>query len=391
MDQELESLDFLPATDWRLERLARGLGATLDAAAIRVIAAMMTRAPVDTRQQTREHLLELMEVYARPELVDEPERFYRPPALPDVEVRAVRARPGLPGLLPSLDLRFASDYEPYARDYAEAHLGWHDNLMVHARWYRCARPRATVVCVHGFGGGPFAIEGQTFAARRLLRAGVDVVLTQLPFHGHRRPRSLSRTVALFPSPDVVRTIETFGQAVHELRALLRWLRARGAAPAGLLGHSLGGYTSALTAGLEDGLAFVAAISPPARLSEMMWRHGEGLPLRVQAEAAGFTLADFRRLHRVHCPLERPARVARERRFLVAGRGDLLMPTDQARALWEHWERPGLYWYPGSHVAQLGRGGAFRALVAWLGGLGLARPQPQDAEAGPRAHDASFTA
>lgn len=389
MDQLLEASDFLPATDWRLERLARGLGATLDAAAIRVIAAMMARAPVDVRQSQREHLLELMEVYARPELVAEPERFYRAPGVPDVEVRALR---GLPGLASprTLELRFASDYEPYAPDYAETHLGWHDNLMVHARWYRCAAPRATVVCVHGFGGGPWAIEEQTFAVRRLLRADVDVVLTQLPFHGQRRPRSLSRTVALFPSPDVVRTIETFGQAVHELRALHRWLRAQGAAPVGLLGHSLGGYTSALTAGLEDGLAFVAAISPPARLSEMMWRHGEGLPLRVQAEAAGFTVADFRRLHRVHCPLERPARVARERRYLVAGRGDLLMPTDQARALWEHWERPGLYWYPGSHVAQLGRGGAFRALEAWLAGLGLARPVEPEATAAPRAQDASFT-
>ena len=39
---------------------------------------------------------------------------------------------------------------------------------------------------------------------------------------------------------------------------------------------------------------------------------------------------------------------RERRFLFAGIADSLAPRSQAMALWRHWGRPRLAWYPGSH-------------------------------------------
>jgi hypothetical protein len=41
-------------------------------------------------------------------------------------------------------------------------------------------------------------------------------------------------------------------------------------------------------------------------------------------------------------------VARDRRFLFAGIADSLAPRSQAMALWRHWGRPRLAWYPGSH-------------------------------------------
>jgi pimeloyl-ACP methyl ester carboxylesterase len=361
---------FLPAADRRrLERLVSGVGAAVDTAAIRLLVGMMQRAPCEAQQHTLERFTALAAVYGRPELLQEPERFFRP--APPPRVRETR----LPGpFRPTLELAAPSAYEPFLPEYADCHRAWSTNLTVHARWYRCASPRATMLCLHGFGGGPFLFEERAFCVRRWLRAGVDVVLMQLPFHGRRRPREVRFTAALFPSPDVVRTNEGFGQAVHDAQALLAWLAARGAAPVGVLGYSLGGYIAALLGTLTPHLAFVAAMSPPALLSELMWRHGHLTPLRVRAEQAGLTVEHLHRLFRLHSPLARPALVPRERSFLIAGRADLLLPSDQTRALWEHWGRPSIAWFPGGHVAQVGRGQALQVFAEWLEQHGLARSE-----------------
>ena len=347
--------------------LGKGLGSAFDAAAIRAIALMMDRSPLGDFQISRARLEALVEAYGDAALLSEPERFFRPASLPDVRERWV------PGpLLPSVELRYRSAYVPYLPEYAEELGRYPDNLTVHARWYRCASPRSTLVCIHGFGGGLFRLEEEVFGLNRWLRAGMDVVLVQLPFHGRRRPRNVSLASALFPSPHVLRTNETFGQAVHDVHALMAWLAARGAAPVGLFGHSLGGYTAALLGSLSPEPAFVAALSPPSCLADVMWTHGQHSGLHGRAEEAGITRELVSAVFQVHSPLSRPSRVARERRFLIAGRSDALLPTSHARALWEHWERPALHWFDGGHVAQLGRTEAFGALQRWLAEHGLAR-------------------
>ena len=42
----------------------------------------------------------------------------------------------------------------------------------------------------------------------------------------------------------------------------------------------------------------------------------------------------------------------ERCFVYAGLVDRLASPDQARDLWEHWGRPRVAWYNGSHVSFL---------------------------------------
>ena len=39
-------------------------------------------------------------------------------------------------------------------------------------------------------------------------------------------------------------------------------------------------------------------------------------------------------------------------FLFGATSDRLAPPDQARDLWEHWGRPRISWYDGSHVSFL---------------------------------------
>jgi hypothetical protein len=66
------------------------------------------------------------------------------------------------------------------------------------------------------------------------------------------------------------------------------------------------------------------------------------------EYAGFPWDVVKQLLRVVSPLAVAPRVAHDRRFLFAGIADSLAPRSQALALWRHWGRPRLAWYPGSH-------------------------------------------
>lgn len=51
----------------------------------------------------------------------------------------------------------------------------------------------------------------------------------------------------------------------------------------------------------------------------------------------------------HSPLNYRPKVAKDRRLIITGLGDRLAPPSHAEALWEHWDRCALHWFPGNHV------------------------------------------
>ncbi|HMG56400.1 MAG TPA: hypothetical protein VK601_23030, partial [Kofleriaceae bacterium] len=229
------------------------------------------------------------------------------------------------------------------------------------------------------------VTERTFAVDYWLRHGYDVAAFVLPLHGDRAPGAW-RSGALFPSRNPMRTNEGFGQAIHDLRALSRFLRGRGAPAVGALGMSLGGYTTALwasVAGLGDdaagGIDFAVAMIPAVAMARLMWRHAEHSPARARAAAAGVTEDLLADAFAVHAPTTRPARLTADRLFVIGGRGDRITPPEQAEALAAHWG-VAVRWFDGGHLAQLGRGGALRDVRRALGQLGL----PGLAFRGPRS-------
>jgi pimeloyl-ACP methyl ester carboxylesterase len=275
-----------------------------------------------------------------------------------------------------VDLRYPSDYEPFLPAAREPHLRVPENLTAHARWWTSGRGRPTIVLLHGWAGGNHWVTARTFAVPYWLRHGYDVAAFVLPFHGARAP-DLVRSGALFPSPNPIRTNEGFGQAIFDLRGLVRFLRGRGAPAVGALGMSLGGYTAALwasVAGPDDaasgGIDFAVAMIPAVSMARLMWQHGEHSPERLHAARAGITEELWIDAFAVHAPTTRPARVPREHLFVIAGRGDRITPPDHAEALAAHWG-VGVRWFDGGHLAQVGRGDVIRDVRRDLGKLGFA--------------------
>lgn len=332
-----------------------------------VVSLMERRMRGGTPRKLDDARARLLEVAARYEpAIAEPSLFF--PVPERAEITETRAGDG-PEHTRVTDLRFASSYTPYFAEYRDEHQGYAENLIAHARRYAIPGvTRPTIVMLHGWGGGAYWLEERAFVVPYWLRQGFDVVLFQLPFHGHRVPAGRARG-AMFPSANVVRTNEAWGQAIHDLRALRGWLEDKGAA-VGVMGMSLGGYTTALWASLDDRLAFAVPIIPAVDFADLMWRHGEDSPARRRAAKAGVSGDLLREAFAVHAPTTRAPKLAHERLMIVAGRGDRITPPDQAERLWKHWNEPAIHWFAGGHLAQVGRADGLRAIRRHLDALPL---------------------
>jgi pimeloyl-ACP methyl ester carboxylesterase len=333
---------------------------------------MAPRTPKLDPQDARTRLVELAAVY-REDTLAWPSRFFATPAAPRVTLEPLGDGPLGTQVV---DLSFPSEYEPFHPLARESYLAVTENFTAHARWWTSDRGRPTIILLHGWGGGNHWVTMRTFVVPYWLRHGYDVAAFQLPFHGNRAPATggVVRSGALFPSPNPLRTNEGFAHAIYDLRALAVFLRTRGSSAVGVMGMSLGGYTTALWASVagpadHGGVDFAVAMIPAVDMARLMWRHGETSPARRHAVKAGISVELLQEAFAVHAPTTRPPRVPRERLFVIAGRGDRITPPDQAEALAAHWGRE-ILWFEGGHLAQVGRGDAMRTVRRSLGELGF---------------------
>lgn len=301
-------------------------------------------------------------------VLEDPSRAHEPPpALEKPELRRLE----LAGLPSAELLRFESEFEPRDPEVRESYLALRANRTARAvLWRHAGERRPVLIVIHGYGMGRPALDARAFGVPWLFRGlGLDVALVTLPLHGARAAGR--RSGAGFLDAHPLQTNAAFGQAIWELRRLAGWLRAEGAPALGVYGMSLGGYSAALFASLERGLAcavpFVPAVSLPALLGAC--RSPEALRLR---ESLGVSDALLSEAWASHEPLRHRPRVPPEGRLILAGLSDRICAPDQAEALWEHWERPSIHWFDGSHLA-FGRRGLRERLAAHLRETLLAPP------------------
>jgi predicted alpha/beta-hydrolase family hydrolase len=261
-----------------------------------------------------------------------------------------------------VDVAWPSTYEPAYAPIRQAYLAYEANRRACARLFRHGgAARNTIVLLHGYRSGAFFIEERAFPVRWLYRLGLDVVLFTLPFHalrGHARTPP-------WPSANPARSNEGFGQAIHDLRSLTKWLAPPALAMAGM---SLGGYTTALFATVEP-LAFACPMIPVASFPDLYWHHGDGRPERLRAEREGITLQLMQEAMAVHTPLLRTPKIRGDQALVVSAAGDRIAPPEHAERLAAHFGCEELR-FAGGHVLQVGRGDAFRALARKLAALGL---------------------
>jgi hypothetical protein len=243
---------------------------------------------------------------------------------------------------------FPSGFEPHPGEPGrERWLAHPRNGTAHVYVLEHEEPRPWLVGVHGFAMGTPLVNFAGFPVRLLHEElGLNLALPVLPLHGPRGTRGVSGAEVL--SPDYMRMVHLFAQAVWDVRRTLSWIRGRSDQPIGLHGISLGGYVSALVAAFEPELACVIAGIPPVDFPSLA---NDNQPWIMRRYGDEFEVDQrlVRAVSHVVSPLAFAPRVPRERRFIYAGIADRVVKPYQPRALWRHWEEPEIHWFSGGHV------------------------------------------
>jgi dienelactone hydrolase len=272
-------------------------------------------------------------------------------------------------------LTFESSYEPWPEEPGrERWLGYERNRTAHA-WVlkHPGEPRPWVVCLHGIRMGSPRGDIAFFRPEYLHRElGLNLLFPILPIHGPRRVGPVSGDRIL--SGDVMDSLHAASQAMWDIRRLISWLRIQEGTPAvGVLGHSLGGYASALLSCLESGIDCVVVANPAVDPSHLFWRNALSLATRY-LKTAGVTEEKMDVLLRAISPLAMRSLVGREGRTIFAGVADRVVPAAEANSLWHHWEKPRIAWYQGTHHAFLGTAEGRTLVATALDEAGVVWPQ-----------------
>lgn len=248
-------------------------------------------------------------------------------------------------------LRFDSGFAPDPELPGAARWQAHaSNQRMAARIFRHpGASRPWLICIHGYRMGLDGLDLSLFRANRLHHTlGLNVAMPILPLHG---ARSIARiTGGHFLDGPLVDLIHAQAQGLWDLRCLKAWIaHQQPDMPIGALGYSLGGYHAALLATFETDLACVIAGIPLTDIAGALWQHMPGLHLRYM-QAQGITRTQLQAAMVPVSPLHLPPVVAHERRHIFAATADQVVDPAQPYRLWQHWGKPEMHWYHGSHLS-----------------------------------------
>jgi pimeloyl-ACP methyl ester carboxylesterase len=265
------------------------------------------------------------------------------------------------------NLRFQSSFRAVNPALREQRQAYSRNNVVHAQhWVHADGPHPTLCVIHGFMGSPYLLNGLFFALPWFYRCGYDVLLYTLPFHGPRAEKGSPYSGFGYFADGMAGFAESMAQAVHDFRSVLDYLEYTGVDRIALTGMSLGGYTSALIASVDDRIQAVIpnvpVVTPETAFADWFPANklvalGNRLTHIEKARSDAATL--------FHSPLNYRPLVPWDRRLIIAGLGDRLAPPQQAEMLWRHWDRCAFHWFPGNHVVHVSQPDYLRRMTRFL--------------------------
>lgn len=290
------------------------------------------------------------------------ESYFREPRKirPEEDVRMRRTRDGIR----VVDLHWSSDYKTFLPEVQEQYDRVEENQTATARLVLHDSPRPLCILIHGYLGGVHRTERRVWPIHFLRRMGLDVALFVLPFHGPRMKKRFA--LPPFPGAEPRITNEGFRQAMADFRDLFGLLQERGHSKIGVMGMSLGGFSTALAATLEPKLAFAVPMIPLASIAEAARLNGH-IGTEPSEVAAQFKALDA--VHRMTSPLHRPLAIDPKSVLIIGAEADRITPIENARKLAEHFGCR-METMHGGHLMQFGRNERFRSVGRLLNELGV---------------------
>lgn len=244
---------------------------------------------------------------------------------------------------------------------------WASNNIVRAQhWRHDDGPRPTLCVIHGFMGSSYLANGRFFSLPWYYRSGYDVLMYTLPFHGKRAEKLSPFSGFGYFAGGLSGFAEAMAQAVHDFRSVVDHLPHTGVDRIALTGISLGGYTSALVASVDDRLEAVIPNCPVVSPSKLFdeWFPADKL-FRLGLRLSHISHDELAAGLSYHGPLNYRPLLPTDRRMIITGLGDRMAPPEHAVMLWEHWNRCTLHRFPGSHVMHVSQLDYLRRMTAFL--------------------------
>lgn len=265
------------------------------------------------------------------------------------------------------NISFPSSFRAINPAMREQWSSLRSNNIVHAQhWRHDDGLRPTLCVIHGFMGSSYLFNGLFFSLPWYFKSGYDVVLYTLPFHGKRAGKLSPFSGFGYFASGLSGFAESMAQAVHDFRSVVDYLHSIGVERVALTGLSLGGYTSALVASVDDRLEAVIPNCPVTTPADLFneWFPGNKF-IRLGMRLANISDDELQAGLDYHGPLNYRPLLSKDRRMIITGLGDRMAPPDQAVSLWEHWDRCALHWFPGSHVLHVSQLDYLRRMTPFL--------------------------
>jgi pimeloyl-ACP methyl ester carboxylesterase len=271
-------------------------------------------------------------------------------------------------------LSFESRFEAVNPSMRGAYAKHERNRIARAQHWRHTDgegPRPTLCVIHGFTASPYWVNSAFFSLPWFFHNGYDVLLYTLPFHGRRQSRRSPYSGSGYFAHGFANLNEAMAQAVHDFRVFVSYLLATSASQVGVTGLSLGGYTSALLAAVEDRLQLCVPNAAVTDFPAVMrsW-HPAGQVLSGAMRLGQMPRDEVDEALRFSSPLTYAPKVPAERRMIIAGLGDRLAPPEQSEWLWDHWDHCRMHWFPGNHVLHVNRVAYLREMQALMEDVGF---------------------
>ncbi len=265
------------------------------------------------------------------------------------------------------NIRFNSSFESVNPVLRQQCRGFERNNIVHAQhWRHDDGPHPTLCVIHGFMGSPYLFNGLFFSLPWFYRSGYDVLLYTLPFHGSRAEKGSLFSGYGFFANGFAGFAEAMAQAVHDFRSVIDYLEFTGVDRIALTGMSLGGYTSALIASVDDRIQAVIPNVPvvaPDQTVDEWFPANKVVQLRNRLSKTDSKVASAAAQY--SSPLNYSPLVPKDRRLIITGLGDRLAPPEQAEMLWEHWGRCAFHWFPGNHILHVSQPDYLRRMTRFM--------------------------
>lgn len=310
-----------------------------------------------------------IEFYSKQRLQKHPEKFFVPrKKIPKIKtVLLHKLKDG-----EVVDISFRSNYKVQCSAFKDDFELFRPNRKVHARMWRHHKgSKGTIVALHGWTMDDQRINALAFLPGHFYKLGLNVVLIELPFHGRRVCKTAAGKRVTFPGPHIARTNEAMAQVISDLRRLNLWLNSEGHTKVGCIGMSLGGYIAALWASL-DPLEFCIPIVPVVDMAGLAWDiAGDKAEFKALIEK-GLTIEALHTVFRIHSPLSLAPKLPINKRMIIAGLADHIVPPRHPHMLWEHWDQPEIHWLSGGHLAHFKKSRAIQKISDFLIRLGYGR-------------------